>query len=151
MQGKSYPVQIKETLGYSNLFIIGVHPATQDLPRISARAYGNIHVQGQTDTDILHYVSNPAFYCLFFSEKFRTLYVIPITEKIQDTYLHLVEPPRQKTYLRTCMSSENSNQPVHSFNFIRIITGRIWLAKDAKFLNADNQDSNQTARMRRLI
>ena len=26
-----------------------------------------------------------------------------------------------------------------------------WIAKDAKFLHADNEDSNQTARMRRLI
>ena len=29
--------------------------------------------------------------------------------------------------------------------------GAIWIAKDAKFLHADNEDSNQTARMRRLI
>ena len=29
--------------------------------------------------------------------------------------------------------------------------GAFWIAKDAKFLHADNEDSNQTARMRRLI
>ena len=29
--------------------------------------------------------------------------------------------------------------------------GAFWIAKDAKFLHADNEDSDQTARMRRLI
>ena len=29
--------------------------------------------------------------------------------------------------------------------------GAIWIAKDVKFLHADNDDSNQTARMRSLI
>ena len=29
--------------------------------------------------------------------------------------------------------------------------GAFWIAKDAKFLDADNEDSDQTARMRRLI
>ena len=29
--------------------------------------------------------------------------------------------------------------------------GAFWLAKDAKFLHADNEDSNQTARMRSLV
>ena len=29
--------------------------------------------------------------------------------------------------------------------------GVVWIAKDAKFLHADNEDSDQTARMRSLI
>ena len=29
--------------------------------------------------------------------------------------------------------------------------GAFWIAKDAKFLHADNEDSEQSARMRRLI
>ena len=29
--------------------------------------------------------------------------------------------------------------------------GAFWIAKDAKFLDADNEDSDQTAQMRRLI
>ena len=29
--------------------------------------------------------------------------------------------------------------------------GAFWIAKDAKFLRADNEDSDQIARMRRLI
>ena len=32
-----------------------------------------------------------------------------------------------------------------------IFTERSWIAKDAKFRYADNEDSDQTARMRRLI
>ena len=34
---------------------------------------------------------------------------------------------------------------------IRIFTGRILDSQDAKFLYADNEDSEQTVRMRRLI
>ena len=34
-------------------------------------------------------------------------------------------------------------------SLIRIFTGCIWMAKDAKFLHADSEDSDQTARMRR--
>ena len=29
--------------------------------------------------------------------------------------------------------------------------GAFWIATDTKFLNADNEDSDQTARMRRLV
>ena len=29
--------------------------------------------------------------------------------------------------------------------------GIIWIAKDTKFIHADNEDTDQTARMRRLI
>ena len=46
---------------------------------------------------------------------------------------------------------EKSDQPVHSRNLVRIFTGAFWLAKDAKFLPAMNEDSDQTARMGRLI
>ena len=35
-------------------------------------------------------------------------------------------------------------------SLIRIFTGNFWIAKDAKFLHADNEDSVQTARMYRL-
>ena len=31
------------------------------------------------------------------------------------------------------------------------LLGAFWIAKDAKFLRADNEDSNQTTQMRRLI
>ena len=45
-------------------------------------------------------------------------------------------------------SSEDSDQPSHLQN-----QNRHWaflIVRDAKFLRADNEDSNQTARMRRL-
>ena len=35
------------------------------------------------------------------------------------------EPERQKTYLRTCVSNEDSDQPAHSRSLIRIFTERI--------------------------
>ena len=46
---------------------------------------------------------------------------------------------------------EDSDKPAHSRSLTRVLTGRIWLAKDAKFLEADNEDSDQTMRMNRLI
>ena len=60
-------------------------------------------------------------------------------------------PLRQKRYLRTCAPSEDSD-----FLCIRaVLSGssldNFWIAKDAKFLHADYEDSDQTARMRRLI
>ena len=52
--------------------------------------------------------------------------------------------------LRMRVSSEDLDQHALSRSLIRISTGRI-LAKDAKFLHSDNKDSDQTARMHRLI
>ena len=40
---------------------------------------------------------------------------------------------------------------LHICSLIRIFTGTFWNAKDAKFLNMDNKDFDQTAWMRRLI
>ena len=52
---------------------------------------------------------------------------------------------REKTFLWTCAPSEDSD----SRRVIRFFTKRILnLAKDAKFLHADNEDSDQNARMR---
>ena len=44
------------------------------------------------------------------------------------------------------MPSEDSDQPAHESSL-----DVFWLAKDAKFLKADNKDSYQTACIRRLI
>ena len=59
------------------------------------------------------------------------------------------EPQRQKVYLWTCAPSED-------YSRIRAVwsessLGTLWIAKDAKFPRADNWDSNQTARMCRLV
>ena len=54
-------------------------------------------------------------------------------------------------YLRTGAPSKNSDQPAPSHTLIRIFTEGILDVKDAKFLHADNEDFDQTARMRRLI
>ena len=47
--------------------------------------------------------------------------------------------------------SEDSDQPVHSRCLIRTSLGTFLIAKGARFPHADNEDSDQTARMRRLI
>ena len=43
------------------------------------------------------------------------------------------------------------DQPAYSSSIISIFTWGIVIAKDATFLHADNEDSDQTVRMRRLI
>ena len=55
-------------------------------------------------------------------------------------------PKRHKLYLRTCAPSEDSDQTAHAESSL----GAILIVKDAKFLQADNKRSDQTARMRRL-
>ena len=53
-------------------------------------------------------------------------------------------PERQKLYVRTCAPSEDSDLHRHAHNLIRIFTGSIfWIAKNAKFIYADNEDSGQ--------
>ena len=50
------------------------------------------------------------------------------------------------------MPSEDSDQTAHSRSLIRIFAGRfLWRANDARFFHAENEDSKQTVRMRRLI
>ena len=68
-----------------------------------------------------------------------------------ETVLLPYEPLRQKTYLRACAPSEDSDQTAHSRSLIRIFTGRILNSQGCNFLRSDNEDSNQTALMRRLI
>ena len=41
--------------------------------------------------------------------------------------------------------------PAHSCSLIRIFTGSFWIAKDTKFLHANNNDSDQTVQLLKLI
>ena len=52
----------------------------------------------------------------------------------------------QKTYLRTCAPSEDSDQTSQMRSLIRIFTGRILDSQGCEI-----EDSDQTARMRKLI
>ena len=86
---------------------------------------------------------------LFFQDKTGSHFMLNIniynannqgSEK--QSYTNKNEPQRQKTYLRTCAPSEDSDQPAHSSSLVRIYTGRIWGAKMATFLHVDNEDSD---------
>ena len=57
----------------------------------------------------------------------------------------------QTTCLRTATASDDSDQPAHSRSLIRNFSGRILESQESKFVDADIEDSDQTARMRRLI
>ena len=47
-------------------------------------------------------------------------------------------------WLRIRVPSEDSNQTAQMRSLIRIFTGHIWIAKDVPFLQADDEDSDQT-------
>ena len=46
---------------------------------------------------------------------------------------------------------EDSSQSVHSHSLIRIALGALGIAKDTNFFHANHKDSDQTARIRKLI
>ena len=70
-------------------------------------------------------------------------------------YYIYIWPLLEKTYIPTYVSSEDSDQPAHSRSLIRIFTKRIFDRQECEgflgFFHAGNEDSDQTARMRRLI
>ena len=53
----------------------------------------------------------------------------------------------QETFFQTYELSEDSDQPPHSRNLIRIFTRCILNSNDTKFLHVDNEDTDQTARV----
>ena len=67
--------------------------------------------------------------------------------------IELCELRRQKEYLRTCASSEDSDQPAHSRRLIWIFADAFWIAKDAKYLSwcAGWFESSLGALVRRYI
>ena len=83
--------------------------------------------------------------------------------------LHMFEFKNFSSELRICTNSVNLSRNIRKRTFVHVRQGKIqinlhvgavWsesslgafcIAKDAKFLHADNEDSNQTARMRSLI
>ena len=50
-----------------------------------------------------------------------------------------------------CAPKEDSDQPGHPPNLIRVFAVTQWVAKDPSFLHEDSEDSDQTGRMPRLI
>ena len=77
----------------------------------------------------------------------RCLYVPRVPGSVNNPYnknvlepIHVPRPYRQKPYLQTCAPSEDSDQ-----------LGAFRIAKDAKFLHADNEYYDQNARVHRLI
>ena len=62
------------------------------------------------------------------------------------------KPQRQKKYLQYDAPSKDSDQPARPPNLNRIFSlGTFWIAKYATFPHADNEDSDQTVQMCRLI
>ena len=57
----------------------------------------------------------------------------------------IFEPQRQKKYLRICAPIEDSDQPAHSRDLIRLFTDHILDSQGCKFLHADNEDRSDCA------
>ena len=66
-----------------------------------------------------------------------------------------IEPAHDKTYDKTCVTSKDSDQPVQCFLFIPLWIARglfpHWIAQGILKVHAISEDSDQSARMRRLI
>ena len=63
------------------------------------------------------------------------------------------EPQQDKTNKLTCEPSEDhqSDQPGYLHSLIRVFACAKWVAKDSRFLCANNKDSDQTGRISQLI
>ena len=61
------------------------------------------------------------------------------------------DPQRPKTYLLTCAPNDNANQLAHPNSLIRVFIVRMKQLCILGYRNAPNEDSDQTARMRRPI
>ena len=69
-------------------------------------------------------------------------------ESIQCPCKTFIEFVHDKTNKMTCVSSEDSDQPVHPLESSLCAQ---WVVKDRTFLHADSEDSDQTGRTPRLI
>ena len=80
-----------------------------------------------------------------------TSYCIPYACSYVKIGLKREKSMTSETYLRACAPPEDSDQPAHLRSLIRIFTGHVLGKQEEFFFLADNEDYNQTARMRRLI
>ena len=60
-------------------------------------------------------------------------------------------PAHDKTHNKTCVPSKDSDQPVHSPSKARVLFILLYIARRLTMSHAISEDSDQTARMRRLI
>ena len=73
-----------------------------------------------------------------------------LSDSLEQLTMHMRRIARNRTFGYWCALGEYSDQPAH-FHWSESSLCAFWTAKDANFLHADNEDSDQTARMRRLI
>ena len=64
-----------------------------------------------------------------------------------NTTLNIYEPAHDKTYNKTCVTNEDSDQPVHLPSMARVLVYPTLVSLKA---HAISEDSELTARMRRL-
>ena len=65
--------------------------------------------------------------------------------------MNMYEPQRQETYLQTFRSAKIQIRLHICAVWSESSLGEFWIAKDAMLFHAGNEDSDQTARMRRRI
>ena len=85
---------------------------------------------------------------------FRHISIIPQPSEPRCLSIFLLssEPGHSISYTVACAFTEDTNQPAHPRSrLIKSLQGTLGVAKDPKRLRADGKDSNQHARMHRLI
>ena len=82
-------------------------------------------------------------------EEFGGRYIKGMVSNLADILHNNLAATSEKTYILTCAPSVESDQSARSQCESSLCA--FWIAKDAKFLHADNEDSDQTVRLRRLI
>ena len=77
----------------------------------------------------------------FTSCKAVVLYCIPSRKKPLPTDHVRLEPVHDKTYIKTCATSEDSDQPTHLRSLIRVFADRMCLLQPPGYPMIDKQES----------
>ena len=88
-----------------------------------------------------------SYHCLFISSFFGTSGRLCFSWASSFT----LEPPNNKTYNKTCVTSKDSDQPVHPPITERFSFVPVWISRRLQKAHAISKDFDQTAWMRRLI
>ena len=72
------------------------------------------------------------WWCTLYSSRLYCYLIVLAGISSTPLMCRINEPWRQKTYLRTCALSEDSDQPAHLRSLIRIFTGRNWDTQGCK-------------------
>ena len=74
-----------------------------------------------------------------------------IAVNVGELFPYLIEPARDKTYNKACVTSEDSDHPLHAPSTTRVLVYPSLDSPEAPMAHAIGEDSDQSARKGRLI